>query len=91
MDLSIAVTSKLGISLGTPELDGVDWAEQKIAAHNRNTTERTRLGILASHHELSSRDAPTARIGPYKEKGWMHLDGEGRTTNPQPETLLQTA
>jgi hypothetical protein len=48
MLLSMAVTSKLGISFGTAEEDGLVWAEQSTAVSNMEKTHRMRVGILTS-------------------------------------------
>jgi hypothetical protein len=81
-DLSMAVTSKLGMIFG-PEEVGVDWAEHRIAAHSRNTTEEIRIGMIASQIELSSGYAPTARwtlrsVG-LDAPGWRRKKGKSPT------------
>ena len=53
MVLSMAVKSKLTRGFGAAGLAAV-WAEQIIALHSRTTTERVRIGMCASHHEMSS-------------------------------------
>src|SRR5208282_6393334 len=52
MVLSMAVTSKTGISWGTAEEDGLVWAEQSTAVSNIEKTQRMRVVILASSCEL---------------------------------------
>jgi hypothetical protein len=67
MVLSMAVTSKLGISWGRAEEDGLVWAEQSTAVSSIEKTQRMRVGILASSCELSPRNLPIARASPYEE------------------------
>src|ERR1039458_8475600 len=67
MVLSMAVTSKLGISRGTAEEDGLVWAEQSTAVSNIEKTQRMRVVILALSCELSPRNLPLVRPSPYPE------------------------
>ena len=90
MVLSIAVRSKLGSGLGAGELAGV-CAEQRIAAHNNMRTERVRNDMDASYHELSSGGRRVACAGRFEYMvGSGRPEGDDRTPNLQPDTLLQT-
>ena len=62
------VQIEAGICLGTSESVAGVWEEQKIAEHNRNTTRRLRIGLNASHDELSSR--AYAGVGTGLGKTW---------------------
>jgi hypothetical protein len=37
----------------------VDWAKERMEVNRRNTTERMRVGMVASIHELLSRATPS--------------------------------
>jgi hypothetical protein len=87
--LSIAVTSKLGIALGTPDGAEEVWAEQRIAVDNRITTQKLRIGMIASHHEVVARARRVACAGHFEKLGWIGPEREERLANLQSETLLQ--
>jgi hypothetical protein len=71
MVLSMAVTSKTGISWGTAEEDGLVWAEQSTAVSNIEKTQRMRVVILASSCELSPRNLPLVRPSRYPEFSFL--------------------